>query len=116
MSAYNIPQQMEYVLHSIRAQQTKLRYEIIVVDDGSAEPCAAACDKYGAIYHYFPDQPFYCNPAKARNIAMKWARGRVLICQSGEVVHHYSGTINALYEHCGAGHFAIARVHDCVID
>lgn len=82
-------------LQSIRDQSVPFEYELIVVDDGSVDNTAEACDAFGARYFHL-DRPFYTNPAKARNVGYRAARGDVIIAQSDDTIHASAHAIEHL--------------------
>lgn len=69
---YNRPQEIEELLQSL-TQQTFRDFEIIVVEDGSAETGAAACDRYAAkmnIRYFYKENE---GPGVARNFGCEKA-------------------------------------------
>lgn len=86
---------LQKVLASITAQTPSFAYEIVIVDDGSTDNTAEVCRLYQTRYVYIAND-CYRNPAVARNVAYREARGKVLICQSDDVVHEGLNTIQNL--------------------
>ncbi|MES2790047.1 MAG: glycosyltransferase, partial [Planctomycetota bacterium] len=64
MATYNKARLLDLSLQSIAQQSPPFGYEVIVVDDGSADETRAVCLKHGVRYAYL-DRPYYCNPSKA---------------------------------------------------
>jgi len=95
---------------------SNLTSEIIVVDDGSpTHILRGVCEAIGGITYIYLDRkeasPGYGNPARARNRAYQEARGRVLICQSDDVLMVNHSVLSNLYTAALAkGRFGIARV------
>lgn len=116
MSVYNAPATFSLVLESIRLQNPPFDYEIVVVDDGSQYTCEDVCRSFGVKYIYDPTRPFYSSPGPGRNLALRSARGRIIIQQSAEVVHHTCDTIERLVNTLSVGHFDIATVFNVAID
>jgi glycosyltransferase involved in cell wall biosynthesis len=73
-------------LESIRKLDPKVNYEIVVVDDGSADHTKQICKDFDVVYEYM-DRPFLRNSAVPRNRACEIAKGKVLLMQSDDVVH-----------------------------
>lgn len=109
---------LDRVLQSIYAQPIARTdaVEVIVVDDGSADDTSSMI--YGKMYAGIPiiyrrldRTPGYRNPGPARNVAMRLARGDVLICQSDDVTHNDPRTIEKLLE-LKEGTYNIATVYN----
>jgi glycosyltransferase involved in cell wall biosynthesis len=113
MSTYNKADALDLSIQSIKQQDVPFNYEIIVVDDGSSDHTRTVCRRHWVRYAHL-DRPFYCNPAKARNIAFKMALGDVLIHQC-EVIHHTPNSISLLVERLQAGHLEFATVYNATI-
>ena len=49
---------LSQTLKSIREQETKLNYEIVVVDDGSWDDTKKVCQNFDVVYHskWFPSR------------------------------------------------------------
>lgn len=73
-------------LESIRKQDPKVNYEIVVVDDGSWDDTKKVCQDFDVVYEYL-DRPTLKNPAVPRNRSCEIAKGKVLLMQSDDVVH-----------------------------
>lgn len=93
------------VLESIYAQQPGFDFEVIVAHDG-----APIVVDQRATNFVLRTGGEYRNPAIARNVAMRHARGEVLILQSDDVVHDNPDVIRSLVEHLTPGTFQLARV------
>jgi len=109
LSTYNKASALAKTLESVVSQTPPFEAEVIVVDDGSTDNTKDVCRDYPVEYHYL-DRPGYCNPAPARNVAYRAARGEVVICQSDDVVHTASDTIERLVDDLRVGRFLIATV------
>jgi glycosyltransferase involved in cell wall biosynthesis len=77
---------LKNTLKSIRDQNPKVNYEIVVVDDGSTDKTKEVCRDFDVVYHYL-DRPSLENSAIPRNLACEIAKGKVLLMQSDDVVH-----------------------------
>ena len=69
---YNRPAQLEACLETLVAQEG-IEYEIIIVDDGSAEPLEPICARFGDRVTYIRQEN--TGPAAARNRGVEAARG-----------------------------------------
>lgn len=69
---YNRRDEVAALLKSL-AEQTARNFEVIVVDDGSTDPCAPECEPYADFVHYYwkPNE----GRSPARNYGMERARG-----------------------------------------
>ncbi len=98
-------------LASIRAQRPPFDCELIVVDDGSTDETRSVCRRQRAAY-YRLENDHYRNPAVARNVGYRRARGKVIIAQSDDVVHYSADAIERLVcELAASGEFLIATVY-----
>jgi len=96
-------------------QQVPFDYELIIVDDGSDDATREICAAYQATYIRLENQR-YRNPGRARNLGYKLATGDILICQSDEVLHVRSNTIERLVDSLTAGTFTVATVMNAIDD
>lgn len=82
---YNRPDEVDELLDSL-TRQTLTGFEVIVVEDGSAVPCAEVCRKYAdrLDLHYF-DKP-NSGPGQSRNYGVERARGEYVIILDSDVV------------------------------
>lgn len=111
MSAHNKPHLLPATLDSIYRQKVPFPFEVIVVDDGSKDSAIRdVCEQYPVRYHRIEREPTFRNPAAARNVAYRMARGEVLICQSDEVVHVSGDAIEQLACELLPGTFVLANV------
>jgi len=110
MAVYNQGKQLAKVLETIRAQSPSVSYEVVVCNDGSDDDTAEVCTFYGVTCAYL-DRPFYANPAKARNVAYRLAKGDIIIAQSAETYHETDDSIDRLAE-VEPGKFNVATVYE----
>lgn len=82
---YNRPDEVDELLDSL-TRQTLTGFEVIVVEDGSAVPCAEVCRKYAdrLDLHYF-DKP-NSGPGQSRNYGVERAHGEYVIILDSDVV------------------------------
>ena len=82
---YNRPEEVDELLDSL-TRQTLTGFEVIVVEDGSAVPCAEVCRKYAdrLDLHYF-DKP-NSGPGQSRNYGVARAQGEYVIILDSDVV------------------------------
>ncbi|MBQ3631636.1 MAG: glycosyltransferase [Prevotella sp.] len=82
---FNRPDEVDELLESLCSQTFK-DFEVIIVEDGSQNPCKDVCDKYAGILalHYF----FKSNsgPGQSRNYGAERASGEWLIVLDSDVV------------------------------
>ena len=82
---YNRPDEVDELLDSL-TRQALTGFEVIVVEDGSAVPCAEVCRKYAdrLDLHYF-DKP-NSGPGQSRNYGVERAQGEYVIILDSDVV------------------------------
>ena len=82
---YNRPDEVDELLSSLTTQKTG-DFEVIVVEDGSSNPCKEVCDKYtGQLdLHYFSKKN--SGPGQSRNYGAERAKGEYLIVLDSDVV------------------------------
>lgn len=82
---YNRPDEVDELLDSL-TRQTYHDFEVIIVEDGSAVPCKAVCDKYKdrLDLHYFmkPNS----GPGQSRNYGVERATGDYVLILDSDVV------------------------------
>lgn len=84
--------------------------EVIVVDDrGIGSLNRRTCEAFPVKYLRLEGEPGFRNPARARNVAYREARGEIIICQSDDVMHGYDA-IRRLTTELRRGEFLIATV------
>ena len=111
LSTYNKAWALPQVIDSILLQLTN-DGELIIVDDGSTDDTKEVCSSKLIRYVQLNDaMGRYRNPAIARNIGYRMAKGDVIIAQSDEVVHQ-GRTLIPLVEKLKVGQFHIATVYD----
>jgi len=96
MAAFQRPALLRRTLESIYRQTVPFEFEVIVCDDGGGLPQELFADFQQVQWHKIERVPTYRNPACARNVTYRAARGEVLICQSEEVVHISDNCIERL--------------------
>lgn len=69
---YNRRDEVASLLESLQAQTVR-NFEVIIVDDGSTEPCGGECEPYGEFVRYYWKENEGRSPA--RNYGMERARG-----------------------------------------
>lgn len=111
MSTFNKPHLLPATLDSIFRQEVPFDYEVIVVDDGSADgQVRDICSRYPVRYYRIERPAVFRNPCVARNQAYKMASGDVIIAQSDEVLHVTPDAIEVLVRELKPGHFILANV------
>lgn len=82
---YNRPDEVDELLDSL-TRQNETDFEVIIVEDGSAVPCQAVCQKYEdkLDLHYFSKAN--SGPGQSRNYGAERARGEYLIVLDSDVV------------------------------
>ena len=82
---FNRPDEVDELLESL-CQQTLKDFEVIIVEDGSKNPCKDVCDKYASIldlHYYYKDNS---GPGQSRNYGAERASGEWLIVLDSDVV------------------------------
>lgn len=110
LSAYDKPVHLDRTLTSIFRQSPPFDIEVIVViDGGSTDEVYLTALHYPAIVHRICRRDGYRNPAVARNLAYRAARGEVIIAQSDDV-EHQGDAIETLVGSLRPGSFVLANV------
>lgn len=109
LSTYNKAGYLEKTLASIFSQNPPFEFEVIVTDDGSTDGTMGVCYDFPVQYHHLA-RPGYCNPAGARNVAYRAARGEIIIAQSDDVIHRTSDCIERLVAELRRRRFLIGTV------
>lgn len=112
IATYNKPDLLRHTLQSIAYQDVPFEWELIVVDDGSPNTLTEkVCNEFQKVcYIRLEKSTGYGNPAKARNVAYRWASGKTLICQSDDVIHHSPNCIENLVTQLQPNTFLLAEV------
>ena len=82
---YNRPDEVDELLESLCSQTIK-DFEVIIVEDGSKNPCKDVCDKYADIldlHYYYKDNS---GPGQSRNYGVECASGEYVIILDSDVV------------------------------
>ena len=82
---YNRPDEVGELLQSL-CEQTVKDFEVIIVEDGSVNPCKDVCDKYADILslHYYAKEN--SGPGESRNYGAERANGTYVIILDSDVV------------------------------
>ena len=82
---YNRPDEVGELLQSL-CEQTVKDFEVIIVEDGSVNPCKDVCDKYADILslHYYAKEN--SGPGQSRNYGAERANGTYAIILDSDVV------------------------------
>ena len=82
---FNRPDEVDELLESLCHQEVK-DFEVVIVEDGSKQPCKDVCDKYAGILdlHYFYKDN--SGPGQSRNYGAEHAQGEWLIVLDSDVV------------------------------
>ncbi|MBQ6652388.1 MAG: glycosyltransferase [Prevotella sp.] len=82
---YNRPDEVDELLQSLTTQ-TEKDFEVIIVEDGSAQKCEDVCKRYADIldlHYYYKENS---GPGQSRNYGAERARGDYLIILDSDVV------------------------------
>ena len=82
---YNRPDEVDELLQSM-CQQTMKDFEVIIVEDGSKNPCKDVCEKYSGqldLHYYYKENS---GPGQSRNYGAERAQGEWLIVLDSDVV------------------------------
>ena len=93
---YNRPDEVDELLQSL-CEQTVKDFEVIIVEDGSINPCKDVCSKYEGILslHYYAKEN--SGPGQSRNYGAERANGKYVIILDSDVVLP-SGYLQAIEE------------------
>lgn len=93
---YNRPDEVDELLQSL-CEQTVKDFEVIIVEDGSINPCKDVCNKYAGILslHYYANEN--SGPGQSRNYGAERANGEYVIILDSDVVLP-SGYLQAIEE------------------
>ena len=82
---YNRPDEVDELLQSL-CEQTIKDFEVIIVEDGSINPCKDVCNKYAGILslHYYAKEN--SGPGQSRNYGAERANGEYVIILDSDVV------------------------------
>ena len=82
---FNRPDEVDELLGSL-CSQTVTDFEVVIVEDGSQNPCKDVCDKYASIldlHYYYKENS---GPGQSRNYGVERARGEYVIVLDSDVV------------------------------
>ena len=82
---FNRPDEGDELLESLCSQTVK-DFEVVIVEDGSKNPCKDVCDKYASIldlHYYYKENS---GPGQSRNYGVERARGEYVIILDSDVV------------------------------
>ncbi len=82
---YNRPAAVDTLLRSL-TRQTRLPDEVVVVDDGSSEPCRSVCQRYSALlplHYYYIDNS---GPGACRHYGVQQTKGDFLLFFDSDVM------------------------------
>ncbi len=82
---YNRPDEVDELLGSL-ASQTVSDFEVIIVEDGSQQPCKDVCDRYAGILPLHYHCKANSGPGESRNYGVDRARGDYVIILDSDVV------------------------------
>ncbi|WP_142786475.1 glycosyltransferase [Changchengzhania lutea] len=106
---YNRPEEIRELLQSFNDLQTGLKYEIVIVEDGSKETSKAVADSFSNylnISYFFKENT---GPGDSRNFGMKHAKGNYFIILDSDCIlpEHYLNEVNenlkTVYVDCYGG-------------
>ena len=82
---FNRPDEVDELLESLCSQTLK-DFEVVIVEDGSQNPCKDVCDKYADILdlHYYLKEN--SGPGQSRNYGVERAQGEYVIILDSDVV------------------------------
>lgn len=83
---YNRPDEIDELLASLAKQDYSEKYEIVIIEDGSAVTCRHVCEKYSGelfISYYFKPNS---GPGDSRNFGMKKAQGDYFIILDSDCI------------------------------
>jgi len=98
MATHNKAGILDLTLKSIFSQMISSEFEVIVVDDDSTDDTKSVCSNYPVRHIPIKNDSglSYRNPAHARNVGYKAATGDIIVCQSDDVMHQDSDTLEVL--------------------
>ena len=82
---YNRPDEVDELLDSLTKQKEK-DFEVVIVEDGSSDPCKDVCEKYNGkldIHYYNKENS---GPGQSRNYGSERAKGDYLLILDSDVV------------------------------
>ena len=106
---YNRPDEVDELLESLTRQVYK-DFEVVVVEDGSAVPCAEVVDRYATRLdvHYFSKPN--SGPGQTRNYGVEHSRGEYVLILDSDVVLP-EGYLSAVEAELSAHPCEIGRAH-----
>lgn len=106
---YNRPEEIDELLASLALQDYSEKYEVVIIEDGSAITCRHICEKYAQqlyISYYFKPNS---GPGDSRNFGMRHAKGDYFIILDSDCIippgylSAVSKRLNAGYTDCFGG-------------
>ena len=82
---FNRPDEVDELLESLCSQTVK-DFEVVIVEDGSKNPCKDVCDKYASIldlHYYYKENS---GPGQSRNYGVERARGEYVVIVDSDAV------------------------------
>lgn len=83
---YNRPDEVDELLHSFKSMSTNLKYEIVIVEDGSTQTSEVIIENYKNdlnISYFFKENT---GPGDSRNYGMQHAKGNYFIILDSDVI------------------------------
>ncbi len=99
---YNRPEEVNELLESLSQTDYKLPFEVVIIEDGSVDPCSDIVDSYKIklnISYYFKENT---GPGDSRNYGMKKAKGEYFLIFDSDCIipiHYLSEVDRALKAH-----------------
>ena len=108
-------QYLRRTLDSIYCQKPPFDWEVIVIDDGANDDTQEVLKQYPQIRTERLPRLEMHSPGRARNMAIRMAKGNVVVQQSDEVIHVRQDTIERLTLDLKPDTFIIATVYNYIL-